>query len=225
MQISCIIMEAWNIYRWHGSIQWNFRKIINRNCRTYKHWWYIAWIYENDLLDCKICVLSVFSFPVQIPAFYAKSCSLYAEFSMILSKGPGFHSVFPVWFRTCGHHPVQPPWMRVVLCTWSALRKYIRGVGGVRMGEFARGCKYFNMQHFETKWIKYCNWVWWRKHNWFYYTDNSTYYDHSKLLVSWLGRYSYFNNKQFKLVALKSLMMHLVGGDSFIKRWVKMYWP
>ena len=61
-------------------------------------------------MDYKLCVCPVFSFPVQIPAFYYKYRSLYAKASVILSKCPGFYAKVPVWVRTRECHPVHLSW-------------------------------------------------------------------------------------------------------------------
>ena len=61
------------------------------------------------------CIISyvfcpAFSFLVQIPAFYAKSQSLYAEVSVLLSKWSAFYSEFIVWLSTCDCRTVRLPW-------------------------------------------------------------------------------------------------------------------
>ena len=66
--------------------------------------------YKNALLDYKLCVCPVFSFPVQIPAFYAKSRSLYDKVSVLLSKLPGFYVKFLIWVSTHERCPVRPFW-------------------------------------------------------------------------------------------------------------------
>ena len=75
--------------------------------------------------------MPTFSFPVQIPDFYAKYWSLYAKVSVLLSKWPTFYSKFLVWPHTREHRPVWPSWggRGVVLHARSALHEY-SGRGG-----------------------------------------------------------------------------------------------
>ena len=47
---------------------------------------------KDALLDYKVCASPVFSFPVQIPYFYAKSWSLYIKVYVLLYKWPVFDS-------------------------------------------------------------------------------------------------------------------------------------
>ena len=81
--------------------------------------------YINALLDYKVCVLPTFYFPVRIPDFCAKSRSLYAEVSMLLSKWLDFYSKFIFWVHTRVCHPVRLSSGGVVLCMQSVLRKSI----------------------------------------------------------------------------------------------------
>ena len=82
-------------------MQLSYYNQINRNVNLQLGYQLYSWlelyyqnyccsVNKNALLDYKICMLPEFSFPVQIPAFYAKSWSLHPEVSMLISKWPGF---------------------------------------------------------------------------------------------------------------------------------------
>ena len=48
----------------------------------------------------------------------------------------------------------------------------------------------------------------------FSYTDNSIYDDHSWFVVSWWGRYSYFNNENFQISDIE-IMNALFGSSGY----------
>ena len=52
----------------------------------------------------------MFLFPSQIPHFNAKSRSLYAEVSVLLSKWPAFNSKILVWVCIRERRPVRLLW-------------------------------------------------------------------------------------------------------------------
>ena len=87
-----------------------------------------------------MCVLSAFSFPIQIPMFYVKSRYFYVKVSVISSKWSTFYSGCNLWVCTHYRHPLFP-WGGgvVVLCARSVLRE--TRVGGV-------------------EWVNFCWYVW-----------------------------------------------------------------
>ena len=69
-----------------------------------------------------MCVARVFFF-ARIPYFYANYLSLYTKVYVLLFKWPTFYSKFLVRVLTCGHRPVCPPCVRILLWARSALRE------------------------------------------------------------------------------------------------------
>ena len=75
------------------------------------------------LLDYKLCVCTMFLFLDQIPAFYVKSWSLFAEISLLLSKLIDFYAGVLIWVYTCEQRPVRLSWGLEVLQTQTTLLK------------------------------------------------------------------------------------------------------
>ena len=111
---------------------WRVRSITNPwGCKSVSNllicvWRYICFLVKLFLLNpvkitftpfhqlktsywiIRYACIARFYFPVWIPGFYAKSWSLYANVSVILSKWTSLYSQFIIWVCTFERRPIQP---------------------------------------------------------------------------------------------------------------------